>query len=208
MKGFCVPAPNSIYMGVIPIYNKKGAVIMRFVFTSKNTVGTESLKERAIAKISKIEKLLPQTQEVEATVHFSVVKQAHKVEVTVPLKMRTLRAEVTSTDMYSAIDEVSDVLEKQIIKYKGRLHHKAKKNDAYKQEFAAMFSPEETIEDTGVRIEKMKKFALKPMDAEEAAIEMELLGHSFYVFRSSSTDEVNVVYKRADGSYGLIEPEF
>ncbi len=180
---------------------------MKYTFISKNTVGTESLKERAIAKISKIEKLLP--QDVDATINFTVTKQDHKVEVTVPLKTRTLRAEVTSSDMFAAIDEVADVLEKQIHKYKGRLHHKAKKNDLFREEFTAMFAPTETVlEETGVRIEKTKKFALKPMDAEEAAIELELLGHDFYVFRNGTTDEVNVIYRRKDGAFGLIEPEF
>jgi len=179
---------------------------MRFTFTSKNIKSIEKLKERAISKISKIDKMLP--QEAEAAVLFSVEKLAHKVEVTIPLKMRTLRAEVVSTDMASAIDDVADVLEKQIIKYKGRLHHKAKKNDEFKHEFKSMFSQDEPAEDNGIKIEKTKKFAVKPMDAEEAVMEMELLGHNFYVFRNGSTDELNVVYKRANGSYGLIEPEF
>ena len=179
---------------------------MRFTFTSKNIKSIEKLKERAISKISKIDKMLP--QEAVAAVLFSVEKLSHKVEVTIPLKMRTLRAEVVSTDMASAIDEVADVLEKQIIKYKGRLHHKAKKNDAFKYELKAMFAQEEEPVESGIRIERTKKFAIKPMDAEEAVMEMELLGHNFYVFRNGSTDELNVVYKRADGAYGLIEPEF
>jgi len=180
---------------------------MRFTFKTKNINSVEKLKERAISKISKIEKMLP--QEAEAAVLFSVEKLAHKVEVTIPLKMRTLRAEVTSTDMSSAIDEVAEVLEKQIIKYKGRLHHKAKKNEAFKNEFQAMFTPqEEPAEENGIRIEKTKRFAIKPMDAEEAVMEMELLGHNFFVFRNGATDELNVVYKRADGFYGLIEPEY
>ena len=179
---------------------------MRFTFTCKNIKSVERLKKRAVSKISKIEKMLP--QEAEAAVLFSVEKLAHKVEVTIPLKLRTLRAEVVSTDMTSAIDEVADVLEKQIVKYKGRLHHKAKKNDVFKHEFQSMFNQDEPDGDNGIRIEKTKRFSIKPMDAEEAIMEMELLGHNFYVFRNGSTDELNVVYKRSDGAYGLIEPEF
>ena len=179
---------------------------MRFTFTCKNIKSVKKLKERAISKIGKIEKMLP--QEAEAAVLFSVEKLAHKVEVTIPLKMRTLRAEVVSTDMTSAIDEVADVLEKQIVKYKGRLHHKAKKNDVFKHEFQAMFNQDEPSGENGIRIERTKRFSIKPMDAEEAVMEMELLGHNFYVFRNGGTDELNVVYKRADGAYGLIEPEF
>ncbi|MCL2699976.1 MAG: ribosome-associated translation inhibitor RaiA [Defluviitaleaceae bacterium] len=180
---------------------------MRFTFASKNINKTDKLKERAISKISKLDKLLP--QEAEVAIKFSVMKLDHKVEVTVPLKQRTLRAEAVSpVDMMSAIDDVVGILEKQINKYKGRLHHKAKKSDAYKNEFQAMFAQEEPEGEHGIRIERTKKFAIKPMDAEEAVMEMELIGHNFYVFRDGSTDELNVVYKRADGSYGLIEPEF
>ena len=179
---------------------------MRFTFTGKNITLTDSLKERAEQKLGRLERLLPNNAEV--MVAFSIIKQNNKVEVTVPLRNRTLRAEVTATDMNAAIDSVIDVLEKQMVKYKTRLRDKSRKDASFKEEFNYLPLQEEVADASSHKIERTKRFALKPMDAEEAVMEMELLGHNFYMFRNGSTDEVNVVYKRNDGSYGLIEPEY
>lgn len=111
--------------------------------------------------------------------------------------------------MYAAIDEVVDVLEKQMVKYKNRLRDKARRDTSFIDELK-YFEPvgkEDKNDDEEVRIAKTKKFAVKPMDAEEAVMEMELLGHNFFVYRNASSDEINVVYKRKNGTYGLIEPE-
>lgn len=115
-----------------------------------------------------------------------------------------IRAEQVSDDMYVSIDLVEEVIERQINRYKKKLVDQ-KQNAAY---FQKDFMDDEDIDDEEIRIIRSKKFAVKPMDAEEACIQMELLGHNFFVFRNAETDEVNVVYKRKGNTYGLIEPEF
>ena len=109
--------------------------------------------------------------------------------------------------MYAAIDEVVDVLERQLLKHKSRLKDKHRNNSPFKKEFIKHIEDNEN-DDATIIIEKTKRFAIKPMDAEEAAMQMDLLGHNFFVFRNAETDEVNVVYKRKNGTFGLIEPEF
>jgi len=108
----------------------------------------------------------------------------------------------------SAVDAVVDILQKQMEKYKGRLQSKKKRDSRFKAEYDVAFAAQAEAEEQPVLINRTKRFALKPMDAEEAVIEMELIGHSFYVFKNASTDEVNVVYRQSGGEYGLIEPEF
>ena len=179
---------------------------MRYSFTGKNITLTDSLKDRAMSKIDRLERRLPKDAEV--SVIFSVERQDNKIEVTIPLKKRILRAEVTENDMYAAIDSVIDVLEKQMVKYKTRLRDKNRRDSSYNEEMSYLPAEEIISDENPLKIERTKRFALKPMDAEEAVMEMELLGHGFYMFRNSSTDEVNVVYKRNNGSYGLIEPEY
>ena len=179
---------------------------MRYTFTGKNITLTDSLKDRAMQKLDRLEKLLPKNAEI--SVIFSIIRQENRVEVTIPLKKRTLRAEVKETDMYAALDSVIDVLEKQMVKYKTRLRDKRRKDASYSEEMDYLPQEDETPDDNPLKIERTKRFALKPMDSEEAVMEMELLGHSFFMFRNSRTDEINVVYKRNNGTYGLIEPEF
>jgi len=177
---------------------------MRYSFVGKNITITEAMKEKTIKKLGKLEKLLPENAEV--SVAYSVNKLDHKVEVTIPLQKRVLRAEVTDKEMYAAIDQIENVLEKQLIKYKERLRNRSRKDKGFKEELLTVFNEHSEKDDEQVVIQKTKKFALKPMDAEEAVMELELLNHDFYVFRNSSSEEVNVVYKRKDGTFGLIEP--
>ena len=180
---------------------------MRYSFTGKNTTVTDALKEKITSKLERIEKLVPESTSV--TVTLSVVKLDHTIEVTVNLPKRILRAEVTKQDMYAAIDEVIDVLEKQMVKFKNRLRDKARRDTSFVDElkYFEPISKEDTLDDDEVKIAKTKRFAVKPMDAEEAVMEMEMLGHNFFVYRNASSDEINVVYKRKNGTYGLIEPE-
>lgn len=179
---------------------------MRYIFKGKNITITEALKDKITEKIERIEKLFPENTEV--TVTLSVVKLDQKIEVSVKLPKRVLRAEVTSEDMYNSIDLVADKLERQMVKYKNRLRDKSRRDASFISELEEF--NEENISDNidEIKIEKSKKFQIKPMDAEEAVMEMELVSHNFFVFRNSNTDEVNVVYKRNDGTYGLIEPEY
>ena len=184
----------------------KGDFNMKYSFTGKNIEVTEGIKEKSISKINRLSKLFPEGTNV--TITISVAKLTQKVEVTIPLQKRVLRAEASAEDLYAAIDEVVDILEKQMIKYKTRLRDKSRRESKFKDEYNVYFKEVEEVEVNDEKvIEKSKKFAVKPMDAEEAVMEMDLLGHNFYVFRNADTDEINVVYKRNNGSYGHIEPE-
>jgi putative sigma-54 modulation protein len=129
------------------------------------------------------------------------------VEVTIPVKGNIIRAEEVSGDMYASIDMVVDTIERQLVKYKNKLVNKKK---AYREDFTADYidTDYEDEEEDVVKIVRTKSFGIKPMDPEEACVQMELLGHNFFVFLNADTDEVNVVYKRKNGTYGLIEPIF
>lgn len=177
---------------------------MRYTFTGKNMNVSDALKEKTKRKLGKLEKLLP--DDTEAVVTFTVNKFNTKMEVSIPLHKRILRAETTADDINACLDSVVDILEKQLIKYKSRLRERSRRNTATHEELSFIAVPDETVESNEIVINRTKRFALKPMDANEAVMEMELLNHNFYVFRNDKTDEVNVVYKRNDGEYGLIEP--
>jgi putative sigma-54 modulation protein len=176
---------------------------MKYTFIAKNNTISEALKEMCIKKINKIEKLLPQDTDVHIT--FSVTKLDNKVEVTIPLYKRILKAKSTHHDMYANLDLLASMLEKQIKKYKSRLRDKSRKDPRFKEEFEQVFS--DSSYDESVSIDKIKKLSLKPMDIDEAVMEMELLGHSFYMFINSATDKISVVYKKKNSKYGLIESE-
>lgn len=176
---------------------------MKFVITGKNIDVTNSLRNIIEEKIGKLERFF--TKETEAHVTLSVQKDRQKIEVTIPVKGTIIRAEQESSDMYAAVDLVEEIIERQMKKYKNKIID-SKQNVA---SFSKSFIDEELIDDDTIEITRMKKFAVKPMDPEEACVQMELLGHNFFVFRNMETNEVNVVYKRKGrfNSYGLIEPE-
>lgn len=180
---------------------------MRFVFTGKNMTVTEGIKERATRKLSRLEKLLPDNAEVHVT--FSENKHLTKMEVSVPMHKRMLRAEVSNSDVSSCMDQAVDILERQLVKYKSRLRDRRRRSVATSDELTFIEAPDtaEVADTQEIVITRSKRFALKPMDPQEAVMEMELLNHAFYVFRNSWSDEVNVVYKRNDGEYGHIEPQ-
>ena len=183
---------------------------MRYSFTGKGITVGDALKQKTTDKLDRLSKFLPENSEVFVT--FTEIKSQQKVEVTVPLKKNTLRAEVTGMDLQVLLDQVVDILEKQLLKFKSRLSRKAKIDPNFREELSAYLTPQsdDDLDDeneNAVVIKRSKRFALKPMDAEEAVMNMELLGHNFFVFRNTETDEVSVVYKRNDNAYGLIEPE-
>ena len=175
---------------------------MRYTISGKNIEVTEGLKNAIYEKLDKLDKFF--SQETECSVTLSVEKFRQKAEVTIYMKGNLLRAEEESDDMYVSIDVVAEVLERQIRKYKTKITNYNKGTEP----FTAEFLNQDDLEDEDVKIIRSKRFAIKPMDAEEACVQMELLGHNFYVFRNSETFEVNVVYKRKGNTYGLIEPEF
>lgn len=175
---------------------------MRYTITGRNIDVTPGLREAVIEKIRKLERYF--NQDTEAIITLSVTKDRQKIEVTIPVKGHIIRAEEQSTDMYVSIDLVEEIIERQLKKYKTKLIDKKQSHI----DFSEFYVQEETEADDEIKIEKVKKFAMKPMDPEEACVQMELLGHSFYVFLNAETEEVNVVYKRKGQTYGLIEPEF
>ncbi len=184
------------------ILDVKELGIMRYIISGKNIDVTEGLKNSVYDKIGRLEKYF--TPETEIHVTFSVEKERQKIEVTIPMKGNILRGEQESTDMYVSIDMVVEVIERQLKKYKTKLADKKQSAEYFKPEYLE----DDDLDDEEIQIIRSKKFAVKPMDPEEACIQMELLGHSFFVFRNSETDDVNVVYKRKGNTYGLIEPEF
>ena len=179
---------------------------MRYNIKGKNMEIGERTKEKVSDKLDRAKKLFP--EDAEATVVIKNEKLEYIVEVTIPMSKRVVRAEVSADDMMTAVDKAVDIIERQIVRYKKRLKTQMKKNVAFKAEYDAITVPvDDTDDDTLYKIEKSKKFEIRPMSAEEAVMQMELLGHSFFVFRNDETELINVVYKRKDGSFGLIEPE-
>ena len=175
---------------------------MKFIISGKNIEVTEGIKAAIEEKLGRLDKYLVDDTVVNVTL--SVQKGRQKIEVTIPMKGHIIRAEQVSDDMYVSIDLVLEVIERQVNRHKKKLIDK-EQNAAYLQN---SFVEEETDEDDEIKIVRSKRFAVKPMYPEDACIQMDLLGHNFYVFRNAETEEVNVVYKRKGNTYGLIEPEF
>ena len=186
---------------IIDSSNSKGDGSMKFIISGKNITVTEGLKTAVQDKLSKLERYF--TPDTEVVVSLSVEKERQKIEVTIPVKGNIIRSEQVSNDMYVSIDLVEEVIERQLRKYKNKI--------VDKQQAAANFQKayldKDYDEDEEVKIIRTKKFGIKPMYPEDACVQMELLGHNFYVFFNSETEEVNVVYKRKGNTYGLIEPE-
>ncbi|MBU9726441.1 MULTISPECIES: ribosome hibernation-promoting factor, HPF/YfiA family [Diplocloster] len=176
---------------------------MRFIISGKNIDVTEGLRAAITDKLGKLEKYF--TPETEVIVTLSVEKERQKIEVTIPVKGNIIRSEQVSNDMYVSIDLVEEVIERQLKKYKNKIVDKKQQAAG---NFQQAYIDKDYEEDDEIRIIRTKRFGMKPMYPEDACIQMELLGHSFFVFRNAETDEVNVVYKRKGNTYGLIEPEF
>lgn len=176
--------------------------IMKITISGKNIEVTEGLRAAVEDKLSKLEKYF--TPDTACKVTLSVEKDRQKMEVTIPMKGHIIRAEQQSDDMYVTIDLIVDIIEAQLKKYRKKLIDKQQNTESLRREFVE----EDAADDEEIRIVRVKKFGMKPMFPEDACVQMELLGHNFFVFSNAQTGEVNVVYKRADRSYGLIEPEF
>lgn len=176
---------------------------MKFIIIGKNLDVTPGLKEAVENKLGKLERYF--TPDTEVYVTMSVQRERQKIEVTIPVKGGLIRSEEVSTDMYVSIDLVEEIIERQLRKYKNKLIARHQEGGNFKQEF---IKQDDVSEDEGeIRIVRTKRFGFKPMYPEDACVQMELLGHDFFVFRNAETDEVNVVYKRKNGTFGLIEPE-
>ena len=175
---------------------------MRITITGRNIDITDGLRSAVEDKLSKLEKYF--TPDTDVFVTLSVEKERQKIEVTIPVKGNIIRSEQVSNDMYVSIDLVEEVIERQLKKYKNKLVSKQQNAASFRKEFIE----KEVSADYEIQIIRTKRFGMKPMYPEDACVQMELLGHNFFVFRNAETEEVNVVYKRKGNTYGLIEPEF
>lgn len=175
---------------------------MRITITGRNIELTDGLKNAVEERLSKLEKYFK--PETDVLVTLSVEKDRQRVEVTIPTKGHTIRSEQVSNDMYVTLDLVEEAIEKQLLKYRTKIVSK-KMNAAVN--FKAEYIDEPEDDEEEIKIVRSKKYDLKPMYPEDACLEMELLGHDFFVFVNAETDEVNVVYKRKANTYGIIEPE-
>ncbi len=173
---------------------------MRLSVKGRNLEITEPLRRYAEEKVQRLTKYLEHI--VTANVVLAVEKHRQIAEVTLRVRDLTIRAEESTGDLYSAIDLVTEKLERQILRYKERIVDRTGPRAGTESRAAGGAGAE-----GAPRVVKTKRFAVKPAEVDEAILQMNLLGHSFYVFRNARTDEVNVVYRRKDGHYGLIEPE-
>ncbi len=175
---------------------------MKFTISGKNMEVTDNLRKAVQDKLGKLERYF--TSETEIIVTMSVEKERQKIEVTIPVKGNIIRSEQVSNDMYVSIDLVEEVIERQLRKYKEKLVDRHQSGGNFRREYIE----NETEPLDEVTIARTKHFDMKPMYPEDACVQMELLGHSFFVFCNAETEQVNVVYKRKGGTYGLIEPEY
>ena len=164
---------------------------MKFIISGKNIAVTEGLKTAVEDKLGKLERYFTPETEISVT-------------LTIPVKGNIIRSEQVSNDMYVSIDLVEEVIERQLRKYKNKIVDKQQEST----NFQKAYLDKDYEEDEEVKIIRTKKFGIKPMYPEDACVQMELLGHNFFVFFNAETEQVNVVYKRKGNTYGLIEPEF
>ncbi|MBO4310128.1 MAG: ribosome-associated translation inhibitor RaiA [Lachnospiraceae bacterium] len=174
---------------------------MNIIIIGKNIDVTPGLREAVEEKIGKLEKYF--TPDTEVHVTLSVEKDRQKIEVTIPVKGSIIRSEQVSNDLYVSIDLVEEIIERQLKKYKSKLVNYKQNSDNFKQDYIE----KDFTDDDEIKIIRSKKFDMKPMYPEDACVQMELLGHNFFVFQNAETDQVCVVYKRKGNTYGMIEPE-
>ena len=168
---------------------------------------TSAMKDYVNEKLEKLDKYFDKNIEVRANVIVKVNNNhEQRIEITIPLKSYILRSEETQEDFYAAVDKTIDKLERQVRKNKTRLMSK-KVKPSYDFNFAEIELPEEKEEKNTHKIVKRKTIEVKPMNEEEAILQMELLGHQFFMYKDSETDQYAVVYKRNDGNYGVMEAE-
>jgi len=179
---------------------------MKIVIKGKHIEVTDAIRSYIEKRLSKIERHFDHILEVIVTL--GIEKNRQIIEVTLQASRALIRAEEETDDMYTSIDKVVNKLERQIKKYKEKFYQKSHPNTDRKGLVNERVSIEESKSDETVRIVRTKRFAIKPMSVEEAAMQMDLLGHNFFVFANDNTNKVNVLYKRKDGNFGLIEPEF
>ncbi len=178
---------------------------MQISITARNLEITEALRRYAEEKVARLQKFVDQI--TSAHVILSIEKRRQIAEVTLRVRDLTIRGEESDHNLYSAIDLVADKIERQILRYKEKIvGHPGRGAARLRSRNESVPAQAEPFSDDGPRIVRTKRFAVKPLSPDEAAVQMALLGHSFFVFRNARTQEVNVLYRRQDGDYGLIEP--
>ena len=179
--------------------------MLKFNIRGENVEVTDAIRDYVVKRISKLQKFFEDSVEATAHVNLKVYpNRTYKVEVTIPLPYLTLRAEETSNDMYGSVDLVTDKLERLIRKYKTKVNRKSREKGLKNLEFVP--SDDDSASDE-LKIVRTKQVSLKPMDPEEAVLQMDMLGHDFFVFQDAETNGTSIVYRRRDGRYGLIEAE-
>ena len=179
---------------------------MIITISGKNIEVSDYLEELINKKVSKLDKYFP--EDTQALVTLSVERNRHIVEVTIPYAGGIIRGEETSGDMYASVDNVLSKLEKQIVRHRTKLE-KSLRAGAFRAPepvYADAFTQDD-LDEEAAKVVKVKRFDIKPMTVDEAMLQLEMLGHSFYMFTNGDTNQINVIYKRKDGNYGLIEPE-
>ncbi|GAA3614458.1 ribosome hibernation-promoting factor, HPF/YfiA family [Secundilactobacillus similis] len=180
--------------------------MLTFNIRGENIEVTQAIRDYVQKRISKLEKYFEQSVDSTAHVNLKVYQNKDsKVEVTIPLPYLTLRAEETSPDLYASIDLVTDKLERQIRKYKTKINRKSREKGFKNFEFTPEAPEAAKDEDSKLEVVRTKRVSLKPMDNEEAILQMDMLGHDFFIYEDAETEGVNIVYRRNDGRYGLIE---
>lgn len=175
---------------------------MKMNIRTRNFQATEKVKQYLEKRLNKLDKLLD--KDTEATVTLIGEKNTQRIEVTVPVSGFILRGEENHEDMLTAIDRVSDKLEKQLVRSKERFSKKGRLSVTKLPTLTGVSPAGEDDDEVKVRI---KQFPTKPMNLDEAITRMDMVGHTFFVFHNAETDLINVVYRRNDGHYGLLEPE-
>jgi ribosomal subunit interface protein len=183
---------------------------MNFNIRGENIEVTPAIRDYVEKKIAKLERYFTETPAANVNVNLKTyTDKKAKVEVTIPMPNLVLRAEEVHDDMYAGIDLITDKLERQIRKHKTKVNRKMREKGNLNTMFVTV-NDEAAVpveDDNELELVRQKSFDLKPMDSEEAILQMNMLGHSFYVFTNADTNRTNVVYKRKDGRYGLIEAQ-
>ncbi|KMY43067.1 sigma-54 modulation protein [Bacillus sp. FJAT-27916] len=180
---------------------------MNYNIRGENIEVTPAIRDYVEKKVGKLERFFSDTPNANVHVNLKVYADKNaKVEITIPLPNLVLRAEETNTDMYACIDIINDKLERQIRKYKTKINRRSR--DTGKEVFVTPegdLEPEVQEDEDKLEVVRVKRFDLKPMDSEEAILQMDMLGHNFFIYTDAETDGTHIVYKRKDGKYGLIE---
>lgn len=180
--------------------------MLNYSVRGENIEVTGAIRDYVEKRLDKLNKYFPSANDSTAHVNLKVYSdKTAKVEVTIPLPYLTLRAEETSPDLYASVDLVTDKLERQIRKFKTKINRKSREK-GFKDDLAtAPTEPADQNTDVKLDVVRTKRVSLKPMDSEEAILQMDMLGHNFFIFEDAETNGISIVYKRRDGRYGLIE---